>query len=113
MDATLVDNDIDDDGRSQYWCDGIQWDDARFARQDADQVAEQGHGTPRKQGDGKQRVMIRGTQKQTGNVRYGQSDERYRATESRSYRGKDTGSNQEEVACTLDVHAQVLGIPIA
>ena len=47
LDATLVDDDRDDDGCSQDRCDRIEWDDARFAWQDADKVAQQGHGTTR------------------------------------------------------------------
>ena len=69
-------------------CHGIEREDALFAREEADKVAQQSDDGSAEDCPGEECLMVSGMEQQTGHVRYGQSDERYRTAEGRRRSGK-------------------------
>ena len=80
-------NDVDDDGTAHDGGDGIEGDDARLARQEADGIADEGNDGSAEHGAWHQYAVVGSAKQQVGNVRNGQANEHDGAAEGCGYGG--------------------------
>ena len=106
-------DDIDNDGGTHERRDGAKWDDASFARQEADEIAEQGDGRATEQGGRQQCAMVVGGKKHACYVWHCQSDEGDGSAEGGGDGSEDARDDEQDVASAPDADAEVLSIAVA
>ena len=106
----MINNHINNHGRAQHGGDGVEGQDARIAGEDAQEVARQCHHTAEQEGGGQEGVVIGRAEKQAGNMGHRKPDEGNGSTERRRDRRQQPRGEQQEVAGTAHVHAQILRI---
>ena len=75
MEVSAFQNDIDDDWCAYHGGYGIERNDALFAGQHADDIAQQGHCHARKDGGGNELTVVVCGEHEAGDVGYGKTDE--------------------------------------
>ena len=111
--SSLAGDDVDDDGGADERRDGIEGDDTTLAREETDEVADEGDdGTAEDSGWQKHTMVVSGEQ-QSGDMGHGEANESHRAAEGGGDSRQQTSDDEQPVAYPQDVHAEVLGITVA
>ena len=106
-------DDVNNDGCADQRRDGVEGDDTTLAREETDEVADEGHDSSAEDGGREKHTMVVCGEQQSGNMGYGEADESHRATEGGGNSREQTSDDKQPVANPQDVDAEVLGIAVA
>ena len=99
-------DDVQNDGGTEDGGDGIEGNDGG-GRKGTEEVAEEGKEGTCEHGGGKEDAVVGRAKEEEGYMRGGKSEKSDRTTIGGNDRSEDASGKEKEVACALDVDAQV------
>ena len=102
-------NDIDNDGSTHDWGDGIEGNDGG-GREGAKEIAEEGKDGTGEHGDRQEHPMVGGAEQEEGDVGCGESEESDRTAIGGDDGGQESCGEEQKMAGALDVDAEVGGV---
>ena len=106
-------DDIDDDRGTDKWGDGIEGYHTAFAWQDTAEAASQSNDGTGKDGGWEQQTMVVGAEQETCDMRHSKADEGHRTAEGGDDGGEQSSDDEQPVAYTDDIDAEVFSIAVA